>query len=248
MSWIGAPSRLVTAIALTGSLCAAQHSPLPAIGLKVEGWLLLRPDLLPPAWQEPLYGVTVTRLTIEREDQRLQVARHHATELMVIPVAKGTFPAWLVVEGHGTDGVGKSARIPLTFVGYEIDRTRVNDLSAADPGYSARGDGLEPFIGRAVIGMDPFIPQVHWTMTMFAHDSTFEGGARTFSVSTSGGQTSLGTPGWQPIAGTTRGELTFDIIIPPYEQSYCLKTESVPVLPDPDSLTVAQLLGLRADN
>ena len=84
-------------------------------------------------------------------------------------------------------------------------------------------------IGTASLVMRPFIPSEEFTFTMFAHASTFKGGATNITVSTTGGASSNGEPPFvQKFDSITKeiiGIFRFDIEVPQSESKYCFHVE-----------------------
>src|SRR5208337_2558742 len=60
--------------------------------------------------------------------------------------------------------------------------------------------------GTATFTMHPYIPYMIFDFAMFAHTSTFLGGATSFTVNTSDSQSSLGEPGFQQVYNPTTNE------------------------------------------
>lgn len=99
---------------------------------------------------------------------------------------------------------------------FTIDTSQLNSITTDGEGH-----------GRGEIVVEPYVPGLSLTVTMFAHTSTFFGGAKSFTVDTSGGPTSLGEPGFfnnmvldQAIGPCS--DLHFDILVPHGETSYCI--------------------------
>jgi hypothetical protein len=79
--------------------------------------------------------------------------------------------------------------------------------------------------GVATFTMHPFIPSMEFDFNMFAHTSTFLGGATSFTINTSESLSSLGETGFQQVYNPTTGEydgrFQYTIEMPSDESMYC---------------------------
>ncbi len=122
-------------------------------------------------------------------------------------------PSLLIARISSTSGPILAVQKVAAFT---IDTSQLNNITTD-------GDGH----GRGEIVVEPYVPGLTLMVTMFAHTSTFFGGAKSFTVDTSGGPTSLGEPGFfnnmvldQAIGPAS--DLHFDILVPQGETSYCV--------------------------
>jgi hypothetical protein len=104
---------------------------------------------------------------------------------------------------------------------------QVNEFTLQDTaaiGVCINGNG----VGTSTFTMHPYIPNQIFDFNMFAHSSTFLGGATSFTVNTSDSQSSLGEQGFQqvynPTTGATDGVFQYTIEVPPGETMYCIST------------------------
>jgi hypothetical protein len=83
-------------------------------------------------------------------------------------------------------------------------------------------------IGTTRLTMHPFVPNVIVTFTMFAHRSTFSGGAKRFTV-----MSDAFAREYNPSTGESDGTYLFDIEVPTDEDRYCLKIDFSQANSDP---------------
>jgi hypothetical protein len=83
----------------------------------------------------------------------------------------------------------------------------------------------ETGVGTTTITVKPYISDMTFMLNMFAHTSTFRGGANTFSINTSAASSSNGENAFSMVAnpntGETDGEFLYDIEMPAGETMYC---------------------------
>lgn len=94
---------------------------------------------------------------------------------------------------------------------------------------TARPGGLindETSLTSATLTITPFIPDLWFNFSMFAHRSTFKGGAKTFKINTSQALSSLGEAGFTTTtnaSGETTGQFQYTLEVPPGETKSCLR-------------------------
>lgn len=102
----------------------------------------------------------------------------------------------------------------------QIDEFILNTPAIAQAVINARTE-----IGHVELIMTPFVPNVDITAEMFAHRSTFKGGAMKFVVNTSGAASTLGegpfTKVKDPVTNEDNGSFVFSLEIPAGENRYC---------------------------
>ncbi len=103
----------------------------------------------------------------------------------------------------------------ISIVPFSIDTSGTNGL-LVDP-VTRRG--------FATVVITPFVPNEEIDFSLFAHTSTFLGGAKAFTVNTSSAATSLGEPGFTQVTdatGLVSGILHFSVMMPAGETMYCM--------------------------
>lgn len=202
------------------------------VGLQVNSVSQFSPSYLPQSWNELFQGATITSLVVETATPDIVITPQSATDFTVQITKRGSYLTKLAI---GLDRFpGQIARIPLRLVGYEVDRTKpyAPDVKPI----TEMVNNESPLFTLASITMTPYVANVHWDFTMFAHRSVFKDGARYFDITTGMPTTSLGEPGWKvsydPVAASKVGTLSFDLTIPGGEKSFCVSTKQQPVLPE----------------
>ena len=134
---------------------------------------------------------------------------NHAISLAIKPLATGTDAKVVARLGNATG--------PILAVGGIAAFTV--DLAAL---VHTDVDGLTG-IGTSPVIMTPYIPEVTLTFTMFAHASTFFGGAKTLSVSTSDQRFVVSE---DPKTHIKSGRFALEINAPPEEWKYCFSVKA----------------------
>lgn len=121
--------------------------------------------------------------------------------------------------------------LPFRVVGYRLDRSGIVFPDIIDE------DGDEyhrdtPVRLRCSIVIRPYVENIRFDFDLFAHDSTFFDGSRSFSVTTGIGETTNGFPGFKTSVsenGVVEGVFTFDMLKPAGEGSWCVKTKQTQI-------------------
>lgn len=156
----------------------------------------------------------------------VKVARLNATDLRVKILKPGPASFSIFPQGSGQE-------IVIPVISYKLDRKGLYqpDIVNGDP---LHYDASLPVTMIATLRMIPYVPGLHYELSFFGHRTTFADGSRAFSVTTGAAQTSHGQPGFRverAADGTEVGVLSFAMIIPADEDSWCLKTEQTQVWP-----------------
>lgn len=215
-----------------GALQAATITlPVP-IGIEINKPLTVDPAVLPPAWQDLVTSYKVIEFTISTTDPDLVVEKTAPMTSSVTAKKRGARKAKAAIRIEGSEVLHN---VNLTIVGYELDRSELITPKADSYQNLEIINESTPLKMTATIRMRPYVPNVFWNMHFFAHSSKFINDQRSFHVVTGWPKTSIGEAGWKiqtdPATGERVGSLSFRIITPGNERSFCLQTEQTPYLP-----------------
>jgi len=142
-----------------------------------------------------------------------QIASDNA-QVTINPLQRGT--PRLLARIHGPQGPLITTR--------EIDEFTINTPALKNAVVNA-GTG----IGTLTLTMSPYIAHESFNFVMFAHTATFRGGAKSMSVSTTGGPSTNGEAPFAQVfdenTQETIGTFSFEIEVPSNEDKYCFRIE-----------------------
>ena len=125
----------------------------------------------------------------------------------------------------------------------------VNEFTLDSPALATTLVDAQTNVGVNTLTMRPYIPGIIFNFNMFAHTSTFLGGATSFTINTSDAESSIGEQGFQQVydagTGETIGVFNFTLEMPPAENMYCF---TLTPFQDGTPQQIGQASGINGNN